>query len=132
MSVWRRRRPRPHILNTHETVGGGGATFVHSYQPSFISKLQIKFAEFPYLLYFVSNRVYSTREPVADWSTEIEGSFRSDQTERKKVLVNTILNVSRILIGNEIQTIGCWYVDVCTRDWKVDKMSQNEFRINFI
>jgi len=49
--------------------------FIHSYQPSFISKLQIKFAEFPYLLYFVSNRVYSTREPVADWSTEIEGSI---------------------------------------------------------
>jgi hypothetical protein len=59
------------------------ATFVHSYQPSFISKLQIKFAEFPYLLYFVSNRVYSTREPVADWSTEIEGSFARIRPSKK-------------------------------------------------
>jgi hypothetical protein len=42
-------------------------------QPIFIPKLHINFAEFPYLLYIVSNRVCSTREPVAVWSTEREG-----------------------------------------------------------
>jgi len=41
-------------------------------QPIFIPKLHINFAEFPYLLYIVLNRVYSTREPVADYSTEWE------------------------------------------------------------
>jgi hypothetical protein len=49
------------------------------HQPIFISKLQIKFAEFLYPLYILSNRVCSTREPVADWSTENEGLiFRFD------------------------------------------------------
>lgn len=45
-----------------------------SYQPIFIPKLQINFAEFPCLLYIESNRVCSTREPVADCGTEKEGT----------------------------------------------------------
>lgn len=41
-------------------------------QPIFIPKLHINFAEFPYLLYFVLNRDFSSWEPVADYSTEWE------------------------------------------------------------
>lgn len=44
-------------------------------QPIFIPKLHINFAEFPYLLYFVLNRDFSSWEPVADSSTEWERVF---------------------------------------------------------
>jgi hypothetical protein len=60
-----------------ESTSVFSTTPIVSYQPIFIPKLQINFAEFPCLLYIESNRVCSTREPVADWGTEKEGPFAS-------------------------------------------------------
>jgi len=41
-------------------------------QPMFLPRVHINFAEFPDLLYIVSNRVCSTRIPVAVYSTARE------------------------------------------------------------
>lgn len=70
-----------------------------SYQPIFIPKLQINFAEFPCLLYIESNRVCSTREPVADYGTAKEGLF-SDYS----------LLFSWILISNWYKNKLFWFV----------------------